>query len=205
MGERRIRSERHSDKRYDYDEARYSSNSKQYPNASRDIQGSRRYIENQQYSQNRKNNKKRGTIASPWLMWAMLFILPPFGIFLLWKYEGVQKKQLKIIISVVFGTWAIILLAVLFAPKVDIPAYEINGSRRYVRDGQECIAYHVIVDSGVEDAALKYIFSEVIENDGFYLHTAWFYSDASLSDSGYDIAMMQEEEKGQEPVLTKAQ
>lgn len=52
---------------------------------------------------------------SPWLMLALLFLLPPAGIFLLWKY-GRQMRTVKLVMTVISVLW-LALLVWLIVPK----------------------------------------------------------------------------------------
>ena len=45
-----------------------------------------------------------------WFMWVMLVFFAPVGIFLMWKYHGDMKKSVKVILSVVFGLFFILVL-----------------------------------------------------------------------------------------------
>lgn len=41
--------------------------------------------------------------SQDWFMWLMLFLFPPVGIFLMWKFNEKLSKNIKVILSVVFG------------------------------------------------------------------------------------------------------
>ena len=44
-----------------------------------------------------------------WFMWVMLIVFAPIGIFLMWKFHPEMKKNLKIILTVVFAIFFIII------------------------------------------------------------------------------------------------
>lgn len=56
--------------------------------------------------QNKTKFYKRG-----WFMWLMLVVFAPVGIFLLWKFHPEKSKTFKIVITVIFVFWFILLLA----------------------------------------------------------------------------------------------
>lgn len=45
-----------------------------------------------------------------WFMWVMLVLFPPIGIFLLWKFNNTLKKKTKIILTVIFATFFLIIM-----------------------------------------------------------------------------------------------
>ena len=51
-----------------------------------------------------------------WFMWVMLIFFAPVGIFLMWKFHPEMKKNIKIILTVVF---AILFLAIAFGENSD--------------------------------------------------------------------------------------
>lgn len=78
--------------------------------------------------------------------------------------------------------------------------YTIVDSSDYVRDGQICKAYRIVVDKNATESQLKNIYHKVSDSDGSYLHTIWFYSDAAIAGNDlYDVAMLEELTKGEEP------
>lgn len=68
---------------------------------------------NYNYGNNCQNNfqDKPKFYTKTWFMWLMLFLLPPIGIALMWKYHSNMKKNVKIAISVIFGV--LFLVAIL--------------------------------------------------------------------------------------------
>ena len=80
-----------------------------------------------------------------------------------------------------------------------------DATQAYVRDGKECIGYYVAVSPDATEDQLKQAFKEVTEGDGYYLHTVYFCSDVSKANgTGFDVAMVEEESEGADPVVTKA-
>lgn len=80
-----------------------------------------------------------------------------------------------------------------------------DSTQDYVRDGKECIGYYVAVSPDATEDQLKQAFKEITEGDGYYLHTVYFCSDVSKANgTGFDVAMVEEESEGADPVVTKA-
>ena len=88
----------YNDQDYDDQEQNYSDDDRDYPNEDYDDEGS---------------EENGGLLNATWFMWAMLILLPPFGIWLLWRrnrYEFTTRTAL----SLVFIVWFILLLVLLF-------------------------------------------------------------------------------------------
>lgn len=52
-----------------------------------------------------------------WFMWLMAIILPPIGIFLMWKFHDEIKKNTKIILTVIFSSLFLIIISVATSNK----------------------------------------------------------------------------------------
>ena len=85
------------------------------------------------------------------------------------------------------------------------PDYELGEDQLYVRDGQDCIAYRVVVDADITDKDMEEVYADVIDNDGYYLHTVWFYDDKDEADgtSAYTVAEMEETTQGEMPNIIR--
>lgn len=55
-------------------------------------------------------NEKKKFYQKKWFLWLCLIVLPPVGIILLWTVHKTMKKKTKVILSVVFVLWFIILI-----------------------------------------------------------------------------------------------
>lgn len=86
------------------------------------------------------------------------------------------------------------------------PDYELGEDQIYVRDSQECIAYRVVVDTDITDEEMEEIYEDVIDNDGYYLHTVWFFDNEDDADgtSAYTVAEMEEINQGEIPNIMRA-
>ena len=66
-------------------------------------------------SSDAKEDHKDNVVENPkfytqtWFMWGMLIVFAPIGIFLMWKFHPEMKKNLKIILTVVFAILFIIV------------------------------------------------------------------------------------------------
>ena len=104
--------------------------------------------------------------------------------------DQIDKRTKKIVI---FGLILITALAIIFfakttskkkntkkstASKSITVDYEVVSKQEYARDGQKCMAYRVYVSSKPSYSEFQTIFSKVT-NDGYYLHTVWFYTSKS--------------------------
>ena len=54
--------------------------------------------------------EKKRFYQKKWFLWLWLIILPPVGIVLLWTVHKTMKKKTKVILSVVFALWFVILI-----------------------------------------------------------------------------------------------
>lgn len=81
-----------------------------------------------------------------------------------------------------------------------------DAMQSYVRDGEECMGYRVAVSSAATEDQLLSVFGEVVAGDGYPMHTVWFYSSVDKAQGGdqYDVAMVEEESAGGDPVVTMA-
>lgn len=81
-----------------------------------------------------------------------------------------------------------------------------DASQSYVRDGEECMGYRVAVSATATEEQLLSVFEEVVAGDGYPMHTVWFYSSVDKAQGGdqYDVAMVEEESAGGDPVVTMA-
>lgn len=59
----------------------------------------------------KKTEVQKKFYEQQWFMWVMLIFFTPVGIFLMWKFNSEMKKNIKIILSIVFG---ILFLVVTF-------------------------------------------------------------------------------------------
>lgn len=100
---------------------------------------------------------------------------------------------------------ALIISICIFIVGCGGPSYKMGEDQLYARDGRDCIAYRVVVDSDISDSELREVYENVIENDGYYLHTVWFYDDEEDADGSnpYTIAEMEEIEEDEVPTINR--
>ena len=55
-------------------------------------------------------NEKVKFYKKKWFMWVCLIVLPPVGIILLWAFHKEMKKVTRIILTIVFALWFVILI-----------------------------------------------------------------------------------------------
>lgn len=55
--------------------------------------------------------EKKKFYQAKWFLWLFLIIFPPIGIILIWAVHKDMKKNKKIILTVIFAIWFIILMA----------------------------------------------------------------------------------------------
>lgn len=81
--------------------------------------------------------------------------------------------------------------------------WDIVSTSNYVRNGQKCIGYRVYIsNSYATDESMKDIFTYLTKQDGYYLHTVWYYhtrSNANGTNSADSI--MEETSPGQIPEI----
>lgn len=65
--------------------------------------------------------EKKKFYQKKWFLWLWLIILPPVGIILLWTVHKTMKKITKVILSVVFALWFIILMVAASGDSSDTP------------------------------------------------------------------------------------
>ncbi len=65
--------------------------------------------------------EKKRFYQKKWFLWLWLIILPPVGIVLLWTVHKTMKKKTKVILSVVFALWFIILMVAASGDSSDTP------------------------------------------------------------------------------------
>lgn len=57
-----------------------------------------------------KKTEKPKFYLEKWFMWVMLVFFAPVGVFLMWKYHGNMKKGVKVILTVVFSLFFILVI-----------------------------------------------------------------------------------------------
>lgn len=68
--------------------------------------------------------------------------------------------------------------------------YKVVNTSDYVRDGQKCKAYRVVIDKDATDAQMLEVFFK-LNKDGYYQHTVWFYgSEQEVEEGPYTIGMI---------------
>lgn len=75
--------------------------------------------------------------------------------------------------------------------------WKVINTQSYIRNNQECIGYRVYVDArSATTKKYKSIFEAVTKDDGYYLHTVWFYftSIGAKGNSSADVIMEQTRE-----------
>lgn len=65
--------------------------------------------------------EKKRFYQKKWFLWLWLIILPPVGIVLLWTVHKTMKKKTKVILSVIFALWFIILMVAANGDGSDTP------------------------------------------------------------------------------------
>lgn len=65
--------------------------------------------------------EKKRFYQKKWFLWLWLIVLPPVGIILLWTVHKAMKKKTKVILSVVFALWFIILMVAASGDSSDTP------------------------------------------------------------------------------------
>ena len=80
--------------------------------------------------------------------------------------------------------------------------WEVISTQNYVRDNNKCIAYRVYINvDNASDAQLLNIYEEATKDDGYYLHTVWFYYDkASANGSGTAQITIEQTINGIDPI-----
>ncbi len=66
--------------------------------------------------------EKRKFYQKKWFLWLWLIIFPPVGIILLWSVHKAMKKGTKIVLSVIFALWFLLLMAGMSGDSSDRPA-----------------------------------------------------------------------------------
>lgn len=63
----------------------------------------------QESKDNKKTDEKNKFYTQTWFMWLMLIFFAPVGIFLMWKFHDEMKKNTKIILTIVFAVFFLII------------------------------------------------------------------------------------------------
>lgn len=80
--------------------------------------------------------------------------------------------------------------------------WEVISTQNYVRDSKKCIAYRVYINvDNASDSQLLNIYEEATKDDGYYLHTVWFYYDkTSANGSGTAKITIEQTINGIDPI-----
>ncbi len=119
---------------------------------------------------------------------------------MLWTLSIRGAGKIKRIVYIVLLTAFILVMAAGCAEQYDV-GYRVDGTtQEYFVDGQECIGYYVAVDLDTFDLSqgekdfnkqIRYVYDQVIKDDGYYQHTVWFYEDeAQIGEMDFTIAMV---------------
>ena len=113
-----------------------------------------------------------------WFMWVMLIFFAPVGIFLMWKFHPEMKKNIKIILTVVF---AILFLAIAFGGNSDETTSNNDSSKsNSSTNAVNKVKVEVIDFSGMSESEIltwckdknlncdfKREYSDTVEKDGY--------------------------------------
>lgn len=75
-----------------------------------EVPGKIAYVVDDSASSNANSVKQTKFYEKKWFLWVSLVFLPPLGIFLLWKFHPGKTKKVKIILTVIFALWFIIVM-----------------------------------------------------------------------------------------------
>lgn len=73
--------------------------------------------------------EKKKFYQTKWFLWLWLIFFPPVGIVLLWACHKEMKKVSRIVLSVVFAIWVIILMAATQGGSTDTPTTDPTPSQ----------------------------------------------------------------------------
>ncbi|MCM1115288.1 MAG: hypothetical protein NC397_07320 [Clostridium sp.] len=74
--------------------------------------------------------KKTKFYKSKWFMWVCLILLPPIGIVLLWVFQKNMKKITRIILTIVFVFWFLVLIACAGGDTSDTPTTNVTTTQQ---------------------------------------------------------------------------
>jgi len=136
-----------------------------------------------------------------WFLWLWLIVFPPVGIILLWTVHKAMKKATKIILSIVFALWFLMLMAGGSSPS-DTPAdntpqteqsepieeTENNTIEGDTEEKQETDSYGWTSDDYTEfEAALKMVANNYLTHFKLPHYSKWQF--AKFDDEGRIFAM----------------
>lgn len=115
-----------------------------------------------------------------------------------------SNKNRKIIFAVPIILILLVILISVFSDILNPVEHATSGedwkvvsTQSYIRDNKECIGYRVYVDAR-SATTKKYnsIFEAVTKDDGYYLHTVWFYytTASARGNKSADVIMEQTRE-----------
>lgn len=114
-----------------------------------------------------------------------------------------MKSTPKIIqvVCLIAAIWIVIQTVA----DMGVTDFHVVNSTEYVRDGQLCILYRVTADKeNMTEKELIASFNKLIrkQHDGYYLHCVMVYSRREYAyTDGYDVANIEELQKGEIPVV----
>ena len=124
--------------------------------------------------ENKKMEKTKKFYEENWFMWVALIFFAPVGIFVMWKFHDEMKKNLKIILTIVF---AIFFLAIAFSGDTD----ETNTNKSSSNTNNSSVSKVEVIDfstmQGQEillwckennlDCKFERIYSDTVPKDGY--------------------------------------
>ncbi len=98
-----------------------------------------------------------------------------------------MKKLTALLLS-----FLLILCACQQPETADLSKFEIVNQQLYIQDGKECLSYRMIVSCEPTDDELFAAIGAVLD-DGYYLHTVWFYNTIEEVNGRYTVAMAEQD------------
>lgn len=98
--------------------------------------------------------EKKWFYQKKWFLWLWLIILPPVGIVLLWTVHKTMKKKTKVILSVVFALWFIILMVAASGDSSDTPTDTGNDTPQ-TEQGEDIVSEKETDTEETEDTTVE--------------------------------------------------
>ena len=99
-------------------------------------------------------NEKKKFYQKKWFLWLCLILFPPVGIILLWTVHKTMKKKTKVILSVVFALWFIVLMVAGSGDSSDTST-NIGNDTPQTEQGEDVVSEEETDTEGREDSTLE--------------------------------------------------
>ena len=107
---------------------------------------------------------------SKWFMWVCLILLPPVGIVLLWVFHKNMKKITRIILTIIFAFWCLILFVCASGDTSDMQTNPVTTTQQTIQSDTSTTESTVKSTTTTTMPTTQAITKSKLETEGISFH-----------------------------------